>query len=275
MRISARSAAAPRWRWASASAPEREAQRQQQAARGARGPQRKAAERDEAGGGEAQHAADRVLGGARAPRGGPEAQGAGAEAHPVDEPAQEQRALADLVLEHLHDRAREQAEVGGALADRRLGQRVHQAVERPRAPALQQRQRGVTLADGVDDVVALKVPRHELGDHRRRVLQVAVEHHHGVGVAVVEAGEQRRLLAEAARERQHRNRRVRSGQRAQQVEAAVAAAVDHVQHAALSSRRGPRAPCAAPRGTRGSRAPRCRPGRRRSATSSPLRAERA
>ena len=55
---------------------------------------------------------------------------------------------------------------------------------------------------GVDDVVAVIEPiADELLDQRRRMLSVAVHEQHGAEAGVIEAGEQRRLLAEIARQR--------------------------------------------------------------------------
>ena len=69
----------------------------------------------------------------------------------------------------------------------------------------------------------------QLRDHRRRVLQVAVEHDDGVGVAVVQTGEQRHLVAEARRHDEKANRRIGAGDLLEDVQRRIAAAIHHIQ----------------------------------------------
>jgi hypothetical protein len=79
---------------------------------------------------------------------------------------------------------------------------------------------------GVDDVVALVEPiAHELVDQCRRMLPIAVHEQDGAQAGVVEAGEQRRLLAEIAGQRKHLNVEVVGRKFARNGKRSVAAAV--------------------------------------------------
>ena len=65
---------------------------------------------------------------------------------------------------------------------------------------------------GIDDVATViePVPDQRL-DQSRRMLAVAVDEHHGAEPGMIEAGEQRRLLAEIARQRHHLDVDARAG----------------------------------------------------------------
>ena len=62
-------------------------------------------------------------------------------------------------------------------------------------------------------------------DQLRRVLQVGVEHHHGVALGVVEAGGERRLVPEVARQVDDADARVGPGEAIEQHRRTVARAV--------------------------------------------------
>ena len=79
---------------------------------------------------------------------------------------------------------------------------------------------------GVDDVVAVIEPvADQRLDQRRRMLAVAVHEQHGAEAGMVEAGEQRGLLAEIARQRDHLDVERVGRQRARDRQRVVAAAV--------------------------------------------------
>ena len=152
------------------------------------------------------------------------------EADPARQPLEEA-----VALRHLPQRKRgarrEQAEVAGILRNLVARTPVEQRVERPAAePA----QRGLVLAmrlRGVDDVVAVLLPvAHQRLDQRRRVLPVAVHEQHGAATRVIEAGGERRLLAEIARQRDHLHVERCCRKIAREAERVVAAAVVDVDH---------------------------------------------
>ena len=67
-------------------------------------------------------------------------------------------------------------------------------------------------------------------DQRRRVLAVAVHEQHGAEAGMIEAGEQRRLLAEIARQRDDLDIEAVGGEPARDGERGVAAAVVDIDH---------------------------------------------
>ena len=86
---------------------------------------------------------------------------------------------------------------------------------------------------GVDHVVAVIEPvADQRLDQRRRMLAVAVDEQHGAEPGVIEAGEQRRLLAEIARQRHDLHIERRGRQRAGDRKRIVAAAVVDIDHLA-------------------------------------------
>ena len=81
------------------------------------------------------------------------------------------------------------------------------------------------LADGVDDVAARAPVVEHLGDQLRRILEVGVEHHDGIARGVVEAGGQRRLVAEVARQVDDAHARVGGRDAVERLRRAVGRAV--------------------------------------------------
>ena len=69
------------------------------------------------------------------------------------------------------------------------------------------------LAHHVDDVGAVLPRRDHVRDQLGRVLEVGVEHRDGVAARVLEAGGERRLVAEVAREVDDAQARVARGER--------------------------------------------------------------
>ncbi len=82
---------------------------------------------------------------------------------------------------------------------------------------------------GVDDVVAAIEPMADQGfDQRRRMLAVGIHEQHGAEAGMIEAGEQRGLLAEIARQRDHLDVDRLRRQRQRRRERRIAAAVVHI-----------------------------------------------
>ena len=128
---------------------------------------------------------------------------------------------------------RQQPEVASVLGDFLMRTPVDQVVERADAPAPQQRLAAAASLGGVDHVVAVIEPvTDQLVDQVGRVLAVAVDEQRGAEPGVIEAGHQRRLLAEVARQRKHLHVECFRRQRAGDREAVVAAAVVDVDHLA-------------------------------------------
>ena len=90
-----------------------------------------------------------------------------------------------------------------------LGDPVEAAVEPRRGRALEPRLALADVAHRVDDVVALAPARGELEDDLGRILEVGVEHDHRVARREVDAGGERDLVAEVAREPDEPEARVR------------------------------------------------------------------
>ena len=148
------------------------------------------------------------------------------EADPAREPLEEAVALGQLPQRRGGAR-REQAEVAGVLGDLLPRAPVDQAVEHLHALAPQP---GLVLAmrlGGVDHVVAVIEPMADTSCSTSvgRMLAVAVHEQHGAEARVVEPGEQRRLLAEIARQRDHLDVERLRRQPLRDAERGVAAAV--------------------------------------------------
>ena len=101
----------------------------------------------------------------------------------------------------IDDAAVEQAEVAGVGRDRHRRAGVDDAIEDARAELLQERLVAARRAHGVDHVGAVVPGAQHVGDQRGRVLQVGVHQQHDVAARAVEAGGERRFLAEVARQR--------------------------------------------------------------------------
>ena len=122
------------------------------------------------------------------------------EADPDRHPAEEPRPLAHRV-ERLQRAPVEQPEVAGVLGQVDLGEAREEAVEPAGRRELHPRLPGALGADRVDDVRAVLPVLDHGQDQLRRVLQVGVDHHDHGAPGMVQAGRDRRLVAEVARER--------------------------------------------------------------------------
>ncbi len=129
-----------------------------------------------------------------------------AEADEGSEPPDEPGSLGEGV-ERGHDPAVHQAEVARVERDGEVGHRAQHAIEgevpQPLRPALL-----AGLADGVGDVEPPLPAVDERGDHLGGILQVAVHHHHGAALGVVEPGGHGRLVAEVPAQGDHADPRV-------------------------------------------------------------------
>ena len=84
---------------------------------------------------------------------------------------------------------------------------------------------------GIDHVVAVIAPvMDQRLDQRRRMLSIAVDEQHRAEPGVIEAGEQRRLLAEIARQRDQLNIERRGRQLVSDGKRIVAAAIVDIDH---------------------------------------------
>lgn len=161
--------------------------------------ERLTAEGEEAVRGELEHLAVGVLAPPGPARARLERDAGPAEADPHEEPAEKLVPLADLGLEERRDAPREEAEVSRVLQDGHVRDHVDEPVEEPgRRPLEEEACLLVVLTPGVDDLVALLELLEELRDELGRVLEIAVQGDDGVGVGVVDAGQQRGLVPEAS-----------------------------------------------------------------------------
>jgi hypothetical protein len=90
----------------------------------------------------------------------------------------------------------------------------------------------------VDDFSAAAPGGHELGNQLRRILEVAVHQHDGIGVGERQAGGQRRLMAEVARQLDQPEARVVALLPLHDGRRIIRAAVVDVQHAATQLGQG-------------------------------------
>ena len=155
-----------------------------------------------------------------------------AEADPGEKSFHETLPLAHL-LERIERAARDQAEIAGVARDRRLREPAHHAIERRRGRLLEARLAGARSARAVDDVVTFAPVPHEGRNQLGRILQVGIDDDDRIGVGMVEAGGERELLAEIARQLQRRHARIGLAQRAHDRVGIVAAAVVDVEHFAV------------------------------------------
>ena len=148
-----------------------------------------------------------------------------AEADPARQAFEEAVALRHLAQRRGRAR-RQQAEVAGVFRDLLALAPVDQRVEPVHANAAQARLVLAMRLGGVDDVVAVIEPvRDQRLDQAGRMLAVAVDEQHGAEPGVIEAGEQGRLLAEIARQRDDLDVERPGRQRAGDAAGCVAAAV--------------------------------------------------
>ena len=161
---------------------------------------------------EAEHPRERVLGLAGVARVAVVGHGRLRVADPHRHPAQEAVALAHR-QQGVERAAVQQAEVAGVVLELDLGELVEQPVEPARGAQLEARLAVALLADGVDDVAPGPPVVEHRRDHLGRVLEIGVEHHDGVAAGVVEAGGERRLVAEVPRQVDDAHPRVVRGQR--------------------------------------------------------------
>ncbi len=146
------------------------------------------------------------------------------EADPDRHAAQEAVALRHR-QQRVERRAVHQPEVAGVVREldpRDLGEH---AVEPARGGDLEARLPRARGAHGVHDVGAAPPRLEHLADQLRRVLEVAVDHHHDVAARVLEAGADRRLVAEVARQGDHLDPLVGGRERAHPLARGVARAV--------------------------------------------------
>ena len=151
-----------------------------------------------------------------------------AKADPARQPLEEAVALRELAQRGRRPR-RQQAEVAGIFRDLRARAPIEQQIKRFHRDAAAQRFIVAIGLGGVDHVVAVIEPMaNQLFDQRRRMLAVAVDEHHGAEPGVVEAGQQRRFLAEIARQRHHLHVEPVGRKGARDGERVVGAAVVHI-----------------------------------------------
>src|SRR5262249_16811143 len=134
---------------------------------------------------------------------------------------------------------REQAEVAGILRDLLPRAPVDQRIERLDAEPMQPRLVLAVRLGGVDDIEAAIEPMADQRlDQGGRMLAVAVHEQHRAEAGVIEAGEERRLLAEIARERNDLDVEINGGKSARRFEGGVAAAVVDIDHLARETADG-------------------------------------
>ena len=143
-----------------------------------------------------------------------------AKADPHRHAAQKARALGHL-QQRVQRPAIEQAEVAGVRLEVDLGEFVEQLVEPRGGRELERGLALAPLAHGIHDVRALAPLRDHLADQLRRILQIGVEHRDGVAGRVLQAGGERGLVAEVARQMDHAHARVARGDRVEQLGRAV------------------------------------------------------
>jgi hypothetical protein len=128
-----------------------------------------------------------------------------AEADPAGEPLEEPIALGEL-LERGGGTRREQAEVAGVLGNLLPGAPVDEHVECLDAETAKPRLSFAVSLGGINHVVAVIEPMPDKLLHQGgRMLTVAIHEQDTAPTRVIETGEQRRLLAEIARQRDDLN----------------------------------------------------------------------
>ena len=173
---------------------------------------------------EAQHLAQRVLRLAGVAGVALVVDGRLREADPDGHAAQEAVALAHR-QQRVQRAAVEQPEVARVGLEVDLRELAEEPVEPRRGGELEGGLALALLAHHVDDVGALAPLGDHVGDQLGRVLQVGVDHRDGVADGVLEAGGQRRLVAEVAREVHDAHARVGGGEPVEDLGRAVGAAV--------------------------------------------------
>ena len=152
------------------------------------------------------------------------------EADPARQSLEEAVALRQLA-QCVGGARREQAKVAGILRYLAARAPVDEQIERLHRDAPRKRLVGAMRLGGIDHVIAAIEPvADQRFDQRRRMLAVAVDEQNRAEPGMIEAGEQRRLLAEIARQRDHlhveRVRRQGAGD-GQRVVAAAVVDIDH------------------------------------------------
>ena len=126
-----------------------------------------------------------------------------AKADPARQTLEEAVALRQLAQRICRAR-RQQAEVAGILGNFCARAPIEQRIETLHGDAPRSRFVGAVRLGGIDHVAAVIEPMaDQCLDQSRRMLAVAVDEQHGAEPGVIEAGEQRRFLAEIARQRHH------------------------------------------------------------------------
>ena len=103
----------------------------------------------------------------------------------------------------------DQSEVAGTAGNVDVGQSTEKPVEPACSPVLEDRLAHSLRHHAVDDLVALLPASYELRDHFGRVLEIAVHRDDGVAAGEVEPRRERDLMAEAARQSDDLEPRVR------------------------------------------------------------------
>ena len=147
-------------------------------------------------------------------------------ADPVHDAAQEHAFFLELqdLIEHLPV---DEPEIGRAGLDLDAAQIREQPVVEPRREALEEWNGGRIAAQRVHDLVTVLPTLHELRDDLGRMLEVRVHRDHGFAARRREAGEQRVLVAEVARQAHAADSRVALAEPHDRVPRAVRAAVIH------------------------------------------------
>src|SRR2546430_12965684 len=124
----------------------------------------------------------------------------------------------------------DEPEVPGVGWDLDVAQPAQDAVEEPDRGAAEEGLDAPVLADRVDDLVAFAPAGDQVGRELRRILEIAVHDDDRVARRAVEAGRDRHLVAEVAREPEHLETGVAPAQVREQVGAPVRAAVVDEDH---------------------------------------------
>ncbi len=142
--------------------------------------------------------------------------------------------------ERVDDGARHESEVTGPARHRDDRDAGEQPVEQVRGEAARRGIGRAVAAQRDHHVVAIVPLRDEIAHEFRRVLQVGVDRDDGIAACVVEAGGQRDLLAEVARQRDDANPRIARGEGGKHRERRITAAVVDEHRLDVDAERGKR-----------------------------------
>jgi hypothetical protein len=153
----------------------------------------------------------------------------------VHQPAHEVLGLVEAE-QFVHDQAVEQTKLAGPLGELYAGEPGEQAVEPARGDALDESGLDRIRAARVYDAESIPPALDELGNERRRVLQVGIHDDDGVAAREAESRHDRGLLSEAAGEMEAAHPRVTLGQAHDPGPAVVVAVVDEEELVIQSGR---------------------------------------